>query len=193
MTHHRNIILASTSPRRQQLLRYIEPQFVIAPNRDVEEVYPRDLPAEDVPAYLSHLKADAHRPFLTPDDILITADTIVVLDGKILGKPHDDEQAVEMLRRLSGRTHTVVTGVTLTTTDCQDTFTAKTRVTFDDIPEEDICWYVEKYQPLDKAGAYGIQEWIGAAGIKGIEGSFYNVMGLPLHQLYKHLRPMLNA
>lgn len=183
-----NILLGSTSPRRRQLLGYIVPQFVIAPTRDVEETYPPELKPREVPLYLSQLKARAHRPYLADDDLLITADTIVLLDGHILGKPRDEAQAVEMLTSLSGRTHEVLTGVSLTTTRHQDTFEAVTRVSFADVATELIDEYVRLYHPLDKAGAYGIQEWIGAAAIERIDGSFYNVMGLPLHQLYTHLR-----
>ena len=127
---------------------------------------------------------------LAPDEILITADTVVILDGKVLGKPHSEEEARMMLKDMSGKTHTVITGVTLSSREKSVAFSAKTLVTFDELSDAEINYYVSKYHPLDKAGAYGIQEWIGYIGISGIDGCYYNVMGLPLNELYKHLKEL---
>lgn len=185
----RHLILASASPRRRELLKMISPDFEIASGIEVDETYPADMPAEEVPVYLSRLKAAAYAGWVkSADDVLVTADTVVIIDGDILGKPASRDEAVAMLRRLSGRTHHVVTGVTLTTAAGAESFGQTTAVHFDTVPEADIAHYVDEYRPYDKAGAYGIQEWIGAAAIKGIEGSFYNVMGLPVHALFKHLQ-----
>lgn len=185
-----NILLASNSPRRRELLGLIVPEFEIAVPREVDEVYPADLEKTDVPAYLSNLKAQAYSDLLAPDELIITADTIVIADGKILGKPHDADNAVEMLHTLSDATHTVVTGVTLMSLDGKkhDTFSEATHVTFGHLSDEEIRRYIDTFRPFDKAGAYGIQEWIGAAAIARIDGCFYNVMGLPLHSLYYHLK-----
>lgn len=169
----------------------IAPDFDIASGIEVDESYPSTLAAAEVPAYLSQLKAAAYRGFVkTPDDVLITADTVVIIDDEILGKPSDRADALAILGKLSGRTHTVVTGVTLTTLSGSKTFSQSTQVHFDHISADDIAFYVDTYRPYDKAGAYGIQEWIGAAAIKGIDGSFYNVMGLPVHKLFKELRSL---
>ncbi len=174
----RHVMLASKSPRRRELLGMIVGDFDIADGREVEEVY------------LSRLKAGAYRDLLGDKGIVITADTVVILDGKILGKPHDRHDAIEMLRSLSGRTHTVVTGVTVTSAEASRTIGVHTCVTFDHLEQSIIEDYVDTYRPYDKAGAYGIQEWIGAVGISGIEGCYYNVMGLPLHALARMLREM---
>lgn len=184
------LILASQSPRRRELLGTITDDFTIAPVRDVEEVYPRTLPAEEVPAYLSRLKAQAYSDLIADGQtVVLTADTVVILDGEILGKPHDRRQAIEMLSALAGRTHKVVTGVTLSGADGKtDTFNTVTEVTFGPLDMSDIEYYVDTYKPFDKAGAYGIQEWIGAAAVEKINGSYYNVVGLPLHAIFKHLR-----
>lgn len=184
------VLLASNSPRRRELLGLIVPEFSIAEIRDVKETYPPGLDAHNVPAYLSRLKASAYIDALEPDELIITADTVVLLDNEILGKPRGRQEAVSMLGRLSGRTHTVVTGVTLTSMSGKksDTFSEETRVTFGMIERHEIEEYVDRFKPFDKAGAYGIQEWVGAAAIKGINGCFYNVMGLPLHTLYVHLK-----
>lgn len=186
----RHVMLASKSPRRRELLGMIVGDFDIADSREVEEVYPSDILAEEVPQYLSRLKAGAYRDLLGDKGIVITADTVVILDGKILGKPHDRHDAIEMLRSLSGRTHTVVTGVTVTSAEASRTIGVHTCVTFDHLEQSIIEDYVDTYRPYDKAGAYGIQEWIGAVGISGIEGCYYNVMGLPLHALARMLREM---
>lgn len=169
----------------------IADDFTIAPSRDVDEVYPETLPKEEVPVFLSQLKAKAYKEDLTSaEDVLITADTVVILDGMILGKPHSREEAIGMLSEMQGKTHKVVTGVTLTTQAGSTSFSQLTEVEFDTLTEEEILYYVDKFHPYDKAGAYGIQEWIGAAAIIGIKGSFYNVMGLPIHALYKELKKL---
>jgi len=184
-----SLILASKSPRRRELLAIIEPDYVTAPDRRVEERYPADLAPDCVPAYLSRLKSMAYLDTAAPGDIVLTADTVVILDGEILGKPHDCEDACRMLGRLSGRTHRVVTGVTLASPGMEpDTFSVTTEVTFAPLSAKDIEDYVGRFRPLDKAGAYGIQEWIGAAAVEKINGSYYNVVGLPLHRLFHKLR-----
>lgn len=182
------IILASGSPRRRELLKMIVPDFTIASGKDVDETYPAELSAEDVPVYLSQLKSMPYKEELQDGDILITADTVVILDNDILGKPHSRDEAIDMLRRMRDRTHVVVTGVTLTTTSRTESFSQRTEVDFDRLTDTEIEYYIDNYKPYDKAGAYGIQEWIGAAAIIGIRGSFYNVMGLPVHALYLKLK-----
>lgn len=182
------ILLASKSPRRQSLMRDLDIDFNIADNIEVEESYPTTLDTDEIPAYLSKLKADAYIPTLGDNTILITADTVVISMGKVLGKPADRQEAFEMLKQLSGKTHDVVTGVTLTTNSKQTTFTSKTQVTFAQLSDEEIDYYIQHYKPLDKAGAYGIQEWIGCIAVESINGSFYNVMGLPLQRLYTELK-----
>ena len=183
------LILASKSPRRRELLAIIEPDYVTAADRDVPESYPASMDAADVPAYLSRLKSEAYIGDAVPGDIVLTADTVVILDGDILGKPRDEADACRMLERLSGRTHMVVTGVTLASPGMEPvTFSAVTEVTFAHLDSRDIEGYVRRYRPLDKAGAYGIQEWIGAAAVERINGSYYNVVGLPLHKLLHALR-----
>lgn len=182
------LLLASNSPRRRELLRLIAPDFAIASMHDIDESYPSTLAPAEVPLFLSQLKAKAYSADLVPGEVIITADTVVINHGQILGKPHSEEEAVEMLASLMGHTHTVVTGVTLTSTEKTDSFAESTEVTFDTIGREEIEWYVRNYRPMDKAGAYGIQEWIGCVAISSIKGCFYNVMGLPLHTLYQHLR-----
>lgn len=182
------VLLASNSPRRRQLLQMILPSFDIADNIDVDESYPADLRPEDVPAYIAVLKARAHDDLLGDNELMITADTVVILDGHIYGKPHSRDEAVEMLGRLCGHTHHVVTGVALSARGCErDVFSETTYVHFAELSKRQIEEYVDRYRPFDKAGAYGVQEWIGAVGIRGIDGCFYNVMGLPLHALYEHL------
>ncbi len=185
-----NIILASASPRRHELLKMIAPEFTVARGKDVEETYPADMAPELVPGYLSQLKASAYKDDLNDNDLLITADTVVILDGCILGKPADRDDAVAMLTAMQGHIHTVVTGVTITTTKHSRTFSQHTLVEFDTLSQAEIEYYVDNFKPYDKAGAYGIQEWIGGAAIVGIQGSFYNVMGLPVHALYKELKAL---
>lgn len=166
----------------------IAPDFAVAPGRDVDESYPSDIPAEKVAEYLSKVKADAYIDLLADDEIIITADTVVIIDGRILGKPAGRDDAVAMLRSLSGRRHKVVTGVTVTAGDRSISFDETTVVEFAPLSDDEIDAYVDTFRPYDKAGAYGIQEWIGAVGIKGIEGCYYNVMGLPVHTLYHRLK-----
>ena len=181
------IVLASASPRRRELLSMITPTFTVAQTRNVDESHPDDIPADQVPAYLSRIKADAYADLINADEVLITADTVVILDNEILGKPADEAQARAMLRTLSGRRHHVVTGVTLCTAEKSVTFSETTHVHFAELTDTEIAEYVTRFSPLDKAGAYGIQEWIGAIAITSITGDFYNVMGLPLHHLYTAL------
>ena len=186
------LLLASQSPRRRELMSGCGLPYELAPKFDCEERYPADLAAEEVPGYLSRLKSEAYPSPLAPQEILLTADTVVVLDGEVLGKPHGRDEAVEMLRRLSARRHTVDSGVTFRTPDRMHTFTARTSVWFRRLEREEIDYYVDTFRPFDKAGSYGIQEWIGYAAIERIEGSFYNVMGLPIQKLYVELDQFLN-
>ena len=182
-----NIILASASPRRRELLQATGIEYRLATKFECDEVYPATLPAEGVAEYLSQLKSHADPTPLSCRDILITADTTVVLGNEVLGKPADETEARAMIARLSGREHAVVTGVTLRSLDHERSFSSKSKVRFAELTEEQIAYYVENYRPMDKAGAYGIQEWIGYCGIEGIEGSFYNVMGLPVQRLCREL------
>lgn len=185
------LILASASPRRRELLAACDLEFTLAEKFECEERYPADLATDKVAEYLSQLKSNAYPHALGEKDILLTADTVVILGDKILGKPHSEEEAVEMISSLSGATHKVVTGVTLRTAKQTISFSAESLVSFRTLEAEEIRYYVEKYRPLDKAGAYGIQEWIGYIGIEGIEGSFYNVMGLPVQRLYATLKELI--
>ena len=181
------IILASGSPRRSQLMLDAGFRFEIR-KKDVEEVYPSGLDIASVPEYLAKLKAAAFRGELKEDELVVTADTVVCVDAKILGKPHNRETAISMLETLSGKKHTVITGVCLTTSQKKESFSVHTDVYFKRLTAEEITYYVDNYKPFDKAGAYGIQEWIGYIGIERIEGSFYNVMGLPVQKLYEALQ-----
>ena len=185
------LILASASPRRRELLADCDIDFELAEKFECEESFPDDMPAGEVAEYLSRLKSEAYPEPLGEKDILLTADTVVISRDKILGKPHSEAEAVEMISLLSGATHKVVTGVTLRTTERTISFSAESLVSFRELDAEEISYYVEKYRPLDKAGAYGIQEWIGYIGIDGLEGSFYNVMGLPTQRLYTALKELL--
>ena len=187
------VILASHSPRRQQLLKDAGIDYELAVGYEVDEVYPAALPAEEVPAYLAELKSVAYPHEIQSNEILITADTVVCLHGDIIGKPTDRDDAVAILGRLSGNRHTVVTGVTLRAVGQKQSFSVRSDVFFRRLTNEEITHYVDLYQPFDKAGAYGIQEWIGYAAIERIEGSFYNVMGLPIQQLYLKLGDFLSA
>lgn len=183
-----HIILASASPRRRQLLSGLGIDFEVRTLAGIDESYPDHLQGEAIAAYISKAKAEAYRATLAPNDLVITADTIVSVDGNVLGKPVNEAEAHQMLQLLSGRTHEVVTGVTLMTKSQQQTFTATTSVTFAPLTEAEITHYVTHYRPLDKAGAYGIQEWIGMIAVESIQGSYFNVMGLPVQRLYKALR-----
>lgn len=182
------VLLASGSPRRRELLGMLGIEFSRAKVIDVDESYPADLAVDKVAEYLALKKAAAYKDILSADCLCITADTTVIFGEKVLGKPASENEAREMLRLLSGCTHRVTTGVAVTTTDRIESFTAVTQVTFADLSEDEIDYYIEKFKPFDKAGAYGIQEWIGCIGISSISGSFYNVMGLPLHRLYSLLK-----
>ena len=182
------ILLASKSPRRRELLHLLRIPFKVVTIGGIDESYPSSIPLLDVPQYVSIVKADAFQKHIGDDELVITADTMVICGNFILGKPKDREDAVNMLMNLSGKTHQVATGVTISTKWKRTSFTTVTDVTFAGITEEEIRYYVDNYMPLDKAGAYGIQEWIGAVAVAGINGSFYNVMGLPINRLYQELR-----
>jgi septum formation protein len=181
------ILLASHSPRRRELLGMLGLNFKVAASIEIDESYPDTLPADEVPSFLSRKKAKAYRATLSDNQLIITADTVVVVGNTILGKPHSDTEARSMLHSLSDRKHRVITGVTVMTKELTTTFSALTEVEFAALSDDEIQFYVENYKPLDKAGAYGIQEWIGAIGVKAISGSYYNVMGLPVHRLYCEL------
>ncbi|MBR1411596.1 MAG: septum formation protein Maf [Prevotella sp.] len=182
------IILASNSPRRKELLAGIDVQFEVRVIQDIDESYPADLPTKDIAEYISHKKAAVYQQQMAPDELIITADTIVVLGNEVMGKPHDEADARRMLRELSGQTHQVITGVTLTTIQKQVSFSVETDVTFKQLSDSEIDYYVSHYKPFDKAGAYGIQEWIGHIGVTGLQGSYFNVMGLPVQRIYEALR-----
>lgn len=182
------ILLASNSPRRRELLAGLGIDYQVTALPEVDESYPATLSGEEIPLYISQEKAAAYRNLMKENTLLITADTIVWLDGKVYGKPHDTDDAKAMLRALSGKTHTVITGVTLTTLQKQRSFAVSTEVTFASLDDDEIEYYVDTYRPLDKAGAYGVQEWIGYIGVTGLHGSYYNVMGLPIQRLYTELK-----
>lgn len=182
------ILLASNSPRRRELLAGLDIDYRVTALPEVNESYPDTLSGEEIPLYISQEKAAAYRRFMKDNTLLITADTIVWLDGKVYGKPRDIADAKAMLQALSGKTHTVITGVTLTSLQKQISFAVSTEVTFAALGDDEIDYYVETYRPLDKAGAYGVQEWIGYIGVTGLKGSYYNVMGLPIQRLYTELK-----
>ena len=183
------IILASKSPRRIELMQQAGLQFTVQLADEIDEVYPPELQREEIPLYLARMKADAflHAVAIPDDTVVVTADTIVWIDNRVLGKPSGREDAIHMLEILSGNMHQVYTGVCVTTNRKQSSFFAESKVFFRKLTSEEITFYVDRYQPYDKAGAYGIQEWIGYVGIEKIEGSFYNVMGLPIQRLYCEL------
>lgn len=180
-------VLASKSPRRQELLKGIVPEFDIM-LRDTAESYPDTLQGAQIVEHLAKLKASAFEGELADNQLLITADTIVWIDNQVLGKPQNRAVAIEMLRQLSGRKHTVYTGVCLKTTQKERMFSAATDVYFRQLSDDEIAYYVDTYKPFDKAGSYGIQEWIGYVGIERIDGSYFNVMGLPVQRLYQELK-----
>lgn len=184
-----SLILASKSPRRQQLLREAKFQFTTV-SLAVDESFPADLPVADVARYLAEKKARAFDGDVE-NAVLITADTVVMIDGRILGKPNNKEEAIEMLQHLSGKAHQVITGVCLRHNQITRSFDDVTQVYFKKLSEEEIHYYIDTYQPFDKAGAYGIQEWIGMIGIEKIEGSYFNVVGLPLNKVYEALNDFL--
>ena len=181
------VILASGSPRRRELMAGLGVNYEVRILPDVDESYPDTLQGEEIPLYIAKEKADAYIPMMQPDELIITADTIVWLDGEVLGKPRDREDALQMLRTMSGSTHELFTGVCMTTTDWQRSFTAQTEVRFATLSEDEIIYYVDNFKPMDKAGAYGVQEWIGFIGVENISGSYYNIMGLPVQKLYREL------
>ncbi len=183
----RRLILASGSPRRRELLGELGLEFTLGQIKDYDETYPASLKYDEIPAYIAEQKSLHYKGELEPGDILITSDTIVAIDGDILGKPKDKSEAIKMLRELSGRTHHVVTGLCIRSTQKTVTFSDTCEVTFDILSDEDIEYYIDNFKPFDKAGAYGIQEWIGLSNIKSITGSVYTVIGLPVQQLYKAL------
>lgn len=188
-----HLILASASPRRRTLIKELGLPFTLAPNHDIDENFPQDMQVEEVPIYLAVKKAESFLPGLKDRDILITADTVVILNGKIIGKPSTSDEAIEMLSLLSGNTHTVITGVCLSAREKKHVFSARSEVTFRKLTREEIAYYVIHYKPFDKAGAYGIQEWIGYVAIEEIRGSFYNVMGLPVQKLYIELNQFIDS
>ena len=179
--------LASASPRRRELLKGLDIAFSVEPGKDEREAYSAGMPHTEIPAFLARHKSETFHRELRPDEVLITADTLVFLDEKVLGKPRDAEDAAAMLRALSGRTHAVITGMALRTCGKTHTFSDTTEVDFKTLSEHEIRYYIEQYRPFDKAGAYGIQEWIGYVGINAIRGSYFNVMGLPVQKLYTEL------
>lgn len=183
-----HVLLASKSPRRRELLAELRIPFDTVTIGGIDESYPSDLPTADVAQYISEKKADAYSRIIHGNELVITSDTIVVLGERVLGKPRDTGEAADMLRRLSGKVHKVITGVTISTMERRTSFTTETEVKFSELSEEDIKYYIDNFEPLDKAGAYGIQEWIGCVGVEWIHGSFYNVMGLPVHRLYNELK-----
>jgi septum formation protein len=186
------LVLASNSPRRKELLGGLGLDFEVRVLQGIDESFPADLREGDIPLYISRAKAQAYLPTLSDDELLITADTIVWLDGEVLEKPKDEADACRMLRELSGKTHQVFTGVCLTTKEKQVAFSCRTDVTFARLDEEEIQHYVSTYRPLDKAGAYGVQEWIGYIGVERVEGSYFNVVGLPVQRLYQALKQNFN-
>jgi septum formation protein len=181
------LILASNSPRRKELLAGLGVPFEVRVLQDIDEHYPENLPVNEVARYIAKEKADAYRRIVAADELIITADTVVIVGDEILGKPMDEADAVRMLRLLSGRTHQVTTGVCLLTAEKERCFAVTTDVTFKTLTDEEIHYYVNRYRPFDKAGAYGIQEWIGYIGVTGLNGSYYNVMGLPVQRIYQEL------
>lgn len=183
-----NIILASNSPRRRELLAGLGLSFEVRVLPDIDESYPDTLPAADTAEYIAQKKAAVYQAVMSDDELIITADTVVIVADEVLGKPADADAARVMLRKLSGRTHQVVTGVCLTTRNQSSHFSVTTEVTFKQLTEAEIDYYISHYQPFDKAGAYGIQEWIGYIGCTGLNGSYYNVMGLPVQRIYTELQ-----
>ena len=181
------IILASNSPRRRELLGGLGIDFTVKVIGGIDESWPHDLKGEDIPLYISREKAAPYKATIAPDELVITADTIVYVDGEVLGKPADEADAKRMLRMISGRWHEVITGVTLMTAEREHSFAVTTRVRFCDLTDAEIEYYIKNYAPMDKAGAYGIQEWIGYVGVEAIEGSYFNVVGLPVQRLYREL------
>jgi len=188
LTEKYEITLASNSPRRKELLTKIIPIFKVE-SKEVEEIYPDDLQDGEIATYLSQLKSKPFQP--NEKELIITADTIVIIDSLILGKPKNPVEAINMLTLLSGKKHKIITGVTIRTKDKELSFYDTTKVEFYNLKPDEIEYYVKQYKPFDKAGSYGIQEWIGIIGIKKMEGDFYNVMGLPVHRVYRELNQFI--
>ena len=184
------VILASNSPRRKELLSGLGIQYEVKVLPDIDESYPEGMDGMEIPRYVACKKAEAYRSVMQPDELLITADTIVWLDGKVMGKPADENEASLMLHALSGHTHQVITGVCLIGDGFQRSFSTLTDVSFATLTDEEIEYYIRTYHPMDKAGSYGIQEWIGFIGVERISGSYFNVMGLPIQRLYTELRKL---
>lgn len=182
------IVLASNSPRRKELLQRMGVNFKVRTLFGIDESYPDSLRGEDIVCYISRNKAKAYQSSMAPNELLITADTIVYVDGEVMGKPENAEQAKEMLHKLSGKTHQVITGVTIVTAKRTENFGVTSQVKFTNITDEEINFYVDNYLPFDKAGAYGIQEWIGIVAVEEIKGSYFNVVGLPVQRLYQKLK-----
>ena len=182
------IILASNSPRRKELLAGLDLQFEVRVLQDIDESYPHDLPTLKIAEFISKKKADAYVETMADDELVITADTVVILGDEVMGKPYDEADAKRMLGELSGKTHQVATGVTLFTRERQMSFSVVTDVTFKQLSADEIDYYVHTYHPMDKAGAYGIQEWIGYIGVTALKGSYFNVMGLPVQRIYEALK-----
>lgn len=181
------IILASNSPRRRELLGGLGIDFTVKVIGGIDESWPHELKGEDIPLFISKEKAAPYKAIIAKDELVITADTIVYVDGEVLGKPHDEADAKRMLLLISGRWHEVITGVTLMTAERERSFAVTTKVKFCNLSDSEIDYYIKSYAPMDKAGAYGIQEWIGYVGVEAIEGSYFNVVGLPVQRLYREL------
>ena len=183
-----NVVLASNSPRRKELLQRLGIPFKVRTLFGIDESYPDTLRGEDIVRYISRNKANAYRSSMGPDELLITAETIVYLQGEVMGKPHDADDARRMLRALAGQVHQVITGVTIITANDMENFAVTSQVKFSDLSDDEINYYVDRYLPLDKAGAYGIQEWIGLVAVEELRGSYFNVVGLPIQRLYQALK-----
>ena len=182
------VVLASNSPRRKELLGGLGIDFEVRTLQDIDESYPSSLKGEEIPMYISGKKAEAYKQSMADDEMIITADTIVYDNGQVLGKPKDRVEAIQMLRELSGHAHEVITGVSIVTKEKTSQFASTSKVTFAELTDEEIAYYVDHYKPFDKAGAYGVQEWIGYVAVTRIEGSYFNVMGLPIQRLYTELK-----
>ncbi len=182
------LILASQSPRRKELLEGLGIPFCVRVIEGIDESFPEDLPIEDIPVYISKQKASVYAKCITEDEVVLTADTVVVCQGQVLGKPKDEDDARRMLNLLSGRTHEVITGVTVKTREEEKSFSVVTEVQFKSLTPQEIDFYIRRFKPFDKAGAYGIQEWIGYIGVISIHGSYFNVMGLPVQRIYEELK-----
>ena len=184
------VILASNSPRRKELLGGLGIKFEVRTLQDIDESYPSSLKSEEIPMYISGKKAEVYKQSMADDELIITADTIVYNNGQVLGKPKDRGKAMLMLKELSGHAHEVITGVTIVTREKTAQFASTSKVYFAELTDEEIVYYVDIYKPFDKAGAYGIQEWIGYVAVTRIEGSYFNVMGLPIQRLYTELKTL---